>query len=778
MNNSNKNVKSNLKKNFINSQKILNSNLSPKDETKKQIKIVKISKERRNAIFSSSEIGKEINKEFVFNFLSKIPGLRPFKDLRPIAEYLSQNYNYFKKIKNEQGINFLEKITRISRLETFQKGAIIIKFGEIGEKFYIVLEGTVEIFKPQFIEKVETPNNFLKELKKIRDIERDEAKYKRIKNRNLNFFKNLPDEINKNNSFHKGFDRMEYKQIFNMEIDEKMGEYREDFSFGEIALIKEAPRNATIKAKDNCILLSISNGEYNKVILDFQKRKLIQKIDYFVKTYSFFRNFDNDKVIRLFNCFTKIELYRGDYLFKQNMDANSIYVLDSGSFVVYSYISFPWINDYINYMDYSDKNILKFLIDNRNIKIDDLMKFLQEFQEKNKSKNKEIEKFETLYKINDNQTHDNLYIIKRDEEKLNTSEYIFQLNLKKIDYKDIIGLEEAFEFKKRLCNYKCISEKAELKEIKIIDLMRLILSMSRKEISDLLDIIQERKKLLKSQIIKSLENLDKKLIVNFDLRYENLVKSKENENDEDKLLSSLKVKGYKTSIQDILDKRVTLFPHEENPTPRDILKKIKTKNKSSEELLNNFLKQKQNINDFKFNKKMINIRIVKNDFQNKDFLYNISNNYHRNITPNDISTSKTFDFLSPQNSNRFRRNKLTPLNNKTNYYFKYFKNETKNVISTNLLDKNEKQNSKENIDNKNKAKRKIIPILKNYNLKRTQIFPEITNKMNKTEREKNSKLIINKEKDYKEFFHIFNRLDKNFFKGENFMKKFKIINST
>ena len=408
MNNSNKNVKSNLKKNFINSQKIPNPNPSPKDETKKPIKIVKISKERRNAIFSSSEIGKEINKDFVFNFLSKIPGLRPFKDLRPIAEYLSQNYNYFKKIKNEQGINFLEKITRISRLETFQKGAIIIKFGEIGEKFYIVLEGTVEIFKPQFIEKVETPNNFLKELKKIRDIDRDEAKYKRIKNKNLNFFKNL--------------------------IDEKMGEYREDFSFGEIALIKEAPRNATIKAKDNCILLSISNGEYNKVILDFQKRKLIQKIDYFVKTYSFFRNFDNDKVIRLFNCFTKIELYRGDYLFKQNMDANSIYVLDSGSFVVYSYISFPWINDYINYMDYSDKNILKFLIDNRNIKIDDLMKFLQEFQEKNKSKNKEIEQFETLYKINDNQTHDNLYIIKRDEEKLNTSEYIFQLNLKKIDF--------------------------------------------------------------------------------------------------------------------------------------------------------------------------------------------------------------------------------------------------------------------------------------------------------------------------------------------------------
>ena len=782
MSNNNKNVKSNLKKNFINNQKVLSSNLITRDESKKQIKMVKIVKGRRNAIISSSENGKEINKEYVFHFLSKIPGLRPFKDLYPIAEYLSQNYNYFKKIKNEQGLNFLEKITRISRLETFQKGATIIRFGEMGDKFYIVLEGTVEIFKPKFIEKEETPNNFLRELKKIKDIERDETKYKRIKNKNLNFFKNLPEEINKNNSFHRGFDRMEYKQLFNIEIDEKMGEYKEDFSFGEIALIKESTRNATIKAKENCTLLTISNEEYNKVIMDFQKRKLIQDIEHFIKTYSFFRNFDNDKVIRLFNCFTKIELYRGDFLYKQNMDANSIYVLESGSFIVYSCISFPWINDYIDYMDYSDKNILKFLVDNRNIKIDDLMKFLQEFQEKNKSKNGKIEQFEILYKINDNQAHDNLYIIKNDEEKLNTSEYIFQLNLKKVDYKDIIGLEEAFEFKKRLCNYKCVSEKAELKEIKIIDLMRLILAMNRKEISDLLNIIQERKKLLKNQIIHALENLDKKLIVNFDLRYENLVKSKESEDEEDKLLSSLKVKGYKTSIQDILDKRVTVFPHEENPTPRDILKKIKRKNKSSEELLKNYFKQKPNINDFKFNKKMINIKVIKNNFQNNDFLYNISNNNcHSNITPNDISTSKTTDFLSPQNSNRFRRNKLTPLNNKSNYYFKFFKNTQKNIISTNSLDKNEKQNSKENIFDKNKAKRRIIPILKNYNLKRTQTFPEIINKMNNTDKDNfeiNSKLIINKEKDYKGFFHIFNSLDKNFFKGENFTKKFKIVNAT
>ena len=90
--------------------------------------------------------------------------------------------------------------------------------------------------------------------------------------------------------------------------------------------------------------------------MEFQKKKLSKQIENFLQSFPFFRDFDNDKIIRLFNCFVKKELYKGDFLYKQNMDANSIYVLNSGSFSVYSYISFPWINDYINYIDYSRNN--------------------------------------------------------------------------------------------------------------------------------------------------------------------------------------------------------------------------------------------------------------------------------------------------------------------------------------------------------------------------------------------------------------------------------------
>ena len=94
-----------------------------------------------------------------------------------------------------------------------------------------------------------------------------------------------------------------------------MGEYGEGFSFGDIALIKKTVRNATIKAKDNCFLLTIEKNDYNKAILEFQRKKLFRDIDNFIRTYSFFKDFSYDRIISLFNCFSKkaTEIHKGSY---------------------------------------------------------------------------------------------------------------------------------------------------------------------------------------------------------------------------------------------------------------------------------------------------------------------------------------------------------------------------------------------------------------------------------------------------------------------------------
>jgi CRP-like cAMP-binding protein len=164
-------------------------------------------------------------------------------------------------------------------LEKVSTGEAIIKLGEIGDKFYIVLEGIVEIFKPKYIEISKTPYDYMILLNDIKEADGNELRYKRILEKNIDFFHNLKDlDIH---SLLKEVEHMNYKQTFLMEEYEKMGEYGEGFYFGDIALIKKSVRNATIKAKENCVLLTIGKDDYGKAIMEFQRRKLSKDIDIF-----------------------------------------------------------------------------------------------------------------------------------------------------------------------------------------------------------------------------------------------------------------------------------------------------------------------------------------------------------------------------------------------------------------------------------------------------------------------------------------------------------------
>ena len=766
-----------------------NKDISPEKKSQRN--------KKRQAVAIYENKRRNLTKESVFNFLSKNPVSRTLSETRNVAEYLSNNYHYFTKLKNEDSQLKVEKLTKICKLEKSFKGESIITFGEIGDKFYIVLEGIVEIFKPKFVEINEAPGDFINLLERIREMDGNDLRYKRIKNKNHDFFKNFKDKELK--EIGKEFEHMKYEQLFFMEDEEKMGEYGEGFSFGDIALIKKAPRNATIKAKENCVLLTIGKDDYTKAILEFQKRKLSKEIDFFVKTYSFFQYFNNDKIIQLFNCLTKVEIYKGEYLYKQNMDADSIYILDNGSFEVYSLISFSWINDYINYIDYSDKNILQYIIKNKNISIGDLNKVVQNIQNKNKHSIKEIENNFLWDKLNERQSNDNLFKLKKDEEKLNSPDNIFRINLKKINYCDILGLEEIFEFKKRFCSCKCISKNAELKAIKITDLLKLIYNFNETELLYLLHIINERKQILKSQILNGIKNLDKELIINFDKRYENLIRSSDAEIEEDKsnmLLTTIKIKGYKTSIQDILDNNISLYQKGKNNNAT-ILKKIRRKNKSSEQLLNEYIKQKGTINQFRFNK-------IKNNFANDEnpknnqkiiILNNMINKFH-NKTPNskNIVESKRYANIYNNKLNSYttsfklsRSKKISSGFTKINNF-----NKREDMINNNEnISNNLNRNKDFNLNNyKNSArsliKSKSLPVfinktqtkkrnfrdtITNFNGINLPIF-SLTKKNSELHNKNKNQNFLKEDNNYKTFYNIFNR-DKNFFLGAEFQKKLK-----
>ena len=345
---------------------------------------------------------KNITKQDVFDFFRKGLTMRSNKEVIIFAKYLSENYQYFKKIKAEDSQLKVEQITRICRLEKIYKNESIINYGEIGDKFYIVLEGIVEVYRPKYIDIELYPNEFMTMLNKIKNNENNLLKYERIKEKNKIFFDVISNDNEKKNineviNVQKAKSRIDInllknKQVFIMEEEEKLGEYGEGFSFGDIALIKKTGRNATIKAKINCVLLSIENNEYNKAILEYQKKKLNNDIEDFIKTYSFFKDFSQEKIIRLFNCFSKKTIYKGECLYEQNKKDENIYIINEGIFSISCNISFSWLNDYFNYIDYSKKNILHLLTKSKKIKYSDLLKIIQDCNSKLNSNNSPLNK--------------------------------------------------------------------------------------------------------------------------------------------------------------------------------------------------------------------------------------------------------------------------------------------------------------------------------------------------------------------------------------------------
>ena len=185
-------------------------------------------------------------------------------------------------------------------------------------------------------------------------------------------------------------------------------------------------------------------------------------------------------------------------------------------------------------------------------------------------------------------------------------------------------LEEVFEFKKRFCSCKCISEKGEIRSIKITDFLKLIINFGEEEINYFINIIEEKKKLLKYGIIKGIKNIEKKLIFNFDKRYENILKSlnfDKNAKKEEKvnmILSTIKMKGYKNSIDDLLDREIPLLENNNKKPFYKTFSKIR-KNRSIENIINAYGIKRGKNNEFIFKdtKKSFEIDNKTNDEKNK-----------------------------------------------------------------------------------------------------------------------------------------------------------------
>lgn len=410
------------------------------------------------------------NFERVIFLLSKPRKERTVQNNKIIGEYLSNKFTYFKKLKDQSDYEKLSKLVSVLNYEIFEKDSKIINCGDEGDKFYVLLEGLVGIYKP-FPKEVEMSfRNYVEYLCHARDEENNYSKFKRVmlQNPGVDHF-----SLKRINFDYTQIKKSHKKKIYILEEDKKLAEFGGGFAFGEMALIKREPRNATIIALDHCKLVSIDKIDYNKIIREIEEKRLGHVIREFKNNFPLFEYWGGYQCLRMFNFLEKESLSFGDYLYKQNDPSDAIYFIKSGTFEMTTIVSFAWYEEFVSYI-YDTSFSLVNRMDKKDLFSETEIKNFMSLAENVVHspcfiKYPEIKHFVTSIK-----KEMDLVDVKLEQEDLNNPQHFFKANIKKVTAPECVGYEDALELKPRFCSIKCISKTAEIQKVNLFEFIKLV----------------------------------------------------------------------------------------------------------------------------------------------------------------------------------------------------------------------------------------------------------------------------------------------------------------
>jgi hypothetical protein len=259
-----------------------------------------------------------------------------------------------------------------------------------------------------------------------------------------------------------------------------------------------------------------------------ENNRLFKKFLIFKNNYSFFEFWDFFQCTKIFNYLKEINLTKGDYLYKQNEISDCIYLLKSGTYEMFSLISYGWVKKYLDYIVNSKYNLMRSLYNIGYVlseKDADLL-----FQ----SLFKKIEKSPCIYnpnKITDkviNNFNENNYLdIFNKNQEIKDDCNLFKMLIRITDQKEILGVEDSFYLKQRFCCVKVISENAIAEKIYLNDLFQVMNMNSNEEYrKKVLELVANKKSFLYNQLVKNIKYKMNFLNEKYNLNYSNRSKFK------------------------------------------------------------------------------------------------------------------------------------------------------------------------------------------------------------------------------------------------------------
>ena len=588
--------------------------------------------------FSKSEEQYYNHLEKCKLILSKEFSKRTLLENNSLINYLTKYFEYFKILSHNDEKELLLQISKVLKFKQIPKNTTIINYKEEIKKLYIIVKGSVSIYKPLLIKKKITLLNYLLYLNKLKN-QNNILKYNRIieKNKEENIDINLLSKTNNSNPI------LIKEYNLYIEEDEKIGNFYKGFHFGEKSLNKIDYINYTIKTNEQTEFFILSKLNYNKSIENINNNKIENEIIIFQNEYKFFKFFSSIQCLKLLEII-KNSLYtinKGEYLYKQNDLSENIYIIKSGSFEIFNLISYGWIKKFLNYIvETNENNLIKFLME-KGIKFndEDLLKYYNKLIKKSINSPCEYNPFKLTDKIIEKYDDQSYYDIFNKKEEIKNKNNLIKINIIKINNdnnKDIFGLIDSVDLKKRFVCMKCISEIGEYYKISLYDFFKIInLNINDGFREKLMKFIYNRKEILYQQLVGGIKN--KKIFI--DIKYN---------------LNMKDIKKNNYNIKKYNDKKTEL-----------IIEKIPDK-------------IKENINNENLSNISLNEYNIKNPIKNLTFNYN-----------NDKSNKNFSNFLYNKKKNNFHNSSMNK--NKTKLILK--KNTNITCFNTFFYNNNYKNNS-------------------------------------------------------------------------------------
>ena len=102
--------------------------------------------------------------------------------------------------------------------------------------------------------------------------------------------------------------------------------------FGQMSMLYNMPRWASVRTKTNCVLFRLDRKTYHALVNErnLRKRKMFQTS---LKKVELFRELDCDQIYKLQDLIKEVPIHLNQYVIREGKATNMFYIVESGTFV-------------------------------------------------------------------------------------------------------------------------------------------------------------------------------------------------------------------------------------------------------------------------------------------------------------------------------------------------------------------------------------------------------------------------------------------------------------